>query len=440
MINKTHKLLLGIFLLIIVDIIWVSSSELTKFLYQNENFDKPFFCTYFKTSMFTLYLLVLGLIAPWKNSCDPNRNNYTLVDQNVEDENFFTNGNSLSDSTYVPIKNGGGQVSGTESDDSSIKSVRFSKLAEVREMSSHDATEALMSRLSYSASMRIRRQKTNHKTARTALMFCVLWFIANYLFQLALEPNETALVLLLSSTSTFFTLILASIYPSSSGDRFTLSKLIAVFLCIAGVVMVTITDVQGPKMSKGVVLALLSAFFYASYLVLVKHKSDTEEKIDIPLFFGFVGLWNLLLMWPIFFVLNFTQIESFELPNQRQFIVLFLNGLIGTVLSEALWLWSCFLTSSLIGTIAMTLQIPLAMLFDVIFKSKTFSSLFYCGTIPMCGSLLFVGFLMRNEDSDPLWQLFKIAYRKLFLCRRPNIVRISDLSEQHESLISNYDN
>lgn len=68
----------------------------------------------------------------------------------------------------------GGHVSGTESDDSSIRSVRFSKLAEVREMSPHDATEALMSRLSYAASMRIRRQKTNHKTARTALMFCIL--------------------------------------------------------------------------------------------------------------------------------------------------------------------------------------------------------------------------------------------------------------------------
>lgn len=80
----------------------------------------------------------------------------------------------MSDATYVPIKNGGGQISGTESDDTSIRSVRFSKLAEVREMSPHDATEALMSRLSYAASMRIRRQKTNHKTARTALMFCVL--------------------------------------------------------------------------------------------------------------------------------------------------------------------------------------------------------------------------------------------------------------------------
>lgn len=109
----------------------------------------------------------------------------------------------------------------------------------------------------------------------------------------------------------------------------------------------------------------------------------------------------------------------------------------------------------------MTLQIPLAMLFDVVFKSKTFSSLFYVGTIPMCGSLLFVGFLMKNEDSDPLWQLIKITYRKLCLCKRPNIVRygnyfhsqypfelvnfpitcrVSDLDEQHESLINNYDN
>lgn len=83
----------------------------------------------------------------------------------------------------MPIKNGGiggsgnnsgGHVPGTESDDSSIRSVRFSKLAEVREMSPHEATEALMSRLSYAASMRIRRQKTNNKTARTALMFCIL--------------------------------------------------------------------------------------------------------------------------------------------------------------------------------------------------------------------------------------------------------------------------
>lgn len=62
------------------------------------------------------------------------------------------------------------------------------------------------------------------------------WFIANYLYQLALESGEASMVAILSSTSTFFTLILAALYPSSNGDRFTLSKLVAVLACIAGVV------------------------------------------------------------------------------------------------------------------------------------------------------------------------------------------------------------
>ena len=78
-----------------------------------------------------------------------------------------------SDPTFIPIRSSGA-ISGTESDDSSIRSVRFSKLAEVREMSAHEATEALMARLSYAASIRIHRQKSHHKTAKTALLFCVL--------------------------------------------------------------------------------------------------------------------------------------------------------------------------------------------------------------------------------------------------------------------------
>lgn len=86
----------------------------------------------------------------------------------------------------MPIRSaasiGNGPISGTESDDSSIRSVRFSKLAEVREMSAHEATEALMARLSYTASMRISRQKSHHKTAKTALLFCVLVRIFMKLF------------------------------------------------------------------------------------------------------------------------------------------------------------------------------------------------------------------------------------------------------------------
>lgn len=101
----------------------------------------------------------------------------------------------------------------------------------------------------------------------------------------------------------------------------------------------TIGDVGDAKISRGIVLALLSALFYAAYLVLVKHKSDNEEKINIPFFFGFVGMWNFVLLWPVGFVLHVTDIEKFEIPTQRQFLVLLVNGVVGTMLSEALWLW-----------------------------------------------------------------------------------------------------
>ena len=62
-----------------------------------------------------------------------------------------------------------------------MRSVRFSKLAEVRHMSENDATEALLARLSYQASVRAgehaRRQANKfsiQKVAKIALMFCFL--------------------------------------------------------------------------------------------------------------------------------------------------------------------------------------------------------------------------------------------------------------------------
>ncbi|XP_017868418.1 PREDICTED: solute carrier family 35 member F5 [Drosophila arizonae] len=442
MLGRTQKLLLGLAILLLVNVLWVSSSELSKILYEDDTYNKPFFSTYFKTSMFSFYLLIIGIIAPWKESCERQHGNYAMMEQNADEENYYSNQASLGDSTFVPIRVANpinGIVSGTESDDSSVRSVRFCKMAEVREMSAHEATDALMARLSYAASMRIKRQKTHHKTAKTALLFCLLWFAANYFSQLALNMDEEPMITLIRSTSaTLFTILLAALFPSAMGDKLTITKLIAATMSIAGVVVISMNDLHDSKMTRGVLLALFSAFFYASYLVFVKRKSDTEEKVDIPLFFGFVGLWNLLLLWPIFFILHFTKIETFEMPSQGQFGMLFLNGFICTVLAVALWLWGCFLTSSLIGTLTMSLQIPLTIAFDVLLKQKPYSSLYWMGSIGLIMSVLLVVLLMRNDDSDPLMKLFKVLYRKICGCRNPNIVRVTD-DEQQESLINSSD-
>ncbi|TDG47754.1 hypothetical protein AWZ03_005898 [Drosophila navojoa] len=442
MLGRTQKLLLGLAILLLVNVLWVSSSELSKILYEDDTYNKPFFNTYFKTSMFSFYLLIIGIIAPWKESCERQHGNYAMMEQNADEENYYSNQASLGDSTFVPIRVANpinGMVSGTESDDSSVRSVRFCKMAEVREMSAHEATDALMARLSYAASMRIKRQKTHHKTAKTALLFCLLWFAANYFSQLALNMDEEPMITLIRSTSaTLFTILLAALFPSAMGDKLTITKLIAAMMSIAGVVVISMNDLHDSKMTRGVLLALFSAFFYASYLVFVKRKSDTEEKVDIPLFFGFVGLWNLLLLWPIFFILHFTKIETFEMPSQGQFGILFLNGFICTVLAVALWLWGCFLTSSLIGTLTMSLQIPLTIAFDVLLKQKSYTSLYWMGSMSLIMSVLLVVLLMRNDDSDPLMKLFKVLYRKICGCRNPNIVRVTD-DEQQESLINSSD-
>lgn len=445
MLNKSQRLLLGLFVLLLVDIIWVSSSELTKFIYKNADFQKPFFNTYVKTSMFTLYLFGLCFWPPWREQCN-RPSNYMYIDPDMEDESFYTEANtSLSDPTFVPIKfpERNERNSGTESDDSSVnRSVRFSKLAEVRHMSESDATEALLARLSYQASLRAgevaRRAACKlsvDRVAKIAFTFCLLWFAANYSFQAALAQTETGVVTVLSSSSSVFTLLLSALFPSSLGDRFTISKLVAVAISICGLVLVSLSDVNMKvHVPTAAILSISSAFFYAAYIVFLRRKVDHEDKMDIPIFFGFVGLFNLLLLWPLFFLLHYSHWEPFEWPNRHQWTFLLINGLVGTVFSEVLWLWGCFLTSSLIATVAISLTIPLSMLADILFERVHYPGLFYLGSFPMFLSFFTVTLLAHFDNQDPVLE----GIRRLFSCwcSRGRPMRIPECEvEQTESLI-----
>ena len=72
----------------------------------------------------------------------------------------------------------------------------------------------------------------------------------------------------------------------------------------------------GQRTLLGDCLALLSAMFYAIYVILLKVRIRSESRIDMmQLFFGFVGLFKILAYWPIGVVLHFTGMERFELPT-----------------------------------------------------------------------------------------------------------------------------
>merc|ERR1719348_2938258 len=335
---------------------------------------------------------------------------------------------SLSEPTFLPIRapaDSKNNADGTDSEvDTGSRKVRFSRVAEVRSMSASEAIHANLARLSYAASLRAAaalqraaNRLTVAETAQLALSFSLLWFAGNYSYQAALAYTEAGIVNVLSASSCLFTLVLSAIFPSTQLDRLSFTKVVAVLFTVSGVVLVSYSDL---KLEDGIPLGslwtLAGSIFYSSYIVFLRRKIDHEDKLDVPMFFGFVGLFSFLFLWPFFFVLHFTDSEQFELPNQDQMVAMLINGDVGTVLSELLWLLGCFYTSSLIATMAISLTIPLTTFADVIVKKVKYDTLFYVGSIPMFISFFIVAMLSHWDNWDPMMEGVSCFCSKLRSC------------------------
>uniref|UniRef100_A0A672FC24 Solute carrier family 35 member F5 n=1 Tax=Salarias fasciatus TaxID=181472 RepID=A0A672FC24_SALFA len=429
---QRRRMALGVVILLLVDVIWVASSELTSYIFKQKEYNKPFFSTFTKTSMFVLYLLGFLLWRPWRQQCTGSlkrRRSAFFADAEAYFASCTTDStvnNCLSEPLYVPVKF---QDVPTEHSHSLIgdcdttskkQRVRFSNIMEVRQLPSTQALEAKLSRMSYPAAkdheamLRSVGKLTITDVAKISFFFCFVWFLANLSYQEALSDTQVAIVNILSSTSGLFTLILAAIFPSNS-------------------MMPLVFDWR----RAWTLWSLAGAVLYAVYIVMIKRRVDREDKLDIPMFFGFVGLFNLLLLWPGFLLLHYTGFEAFELPSQLVWTYILINGLIGTVLSEFLWLWGCFLTSSLIGTLALSLTIPLSIMADICMQKVRFSWLFFAGAVPVFLSFFIATLLCHYNNWDPVLVGLRRLYA--FICRKHRTQRLPEDSEQCESLIPLHD-
>ena len=129
--------------------------------------------------------------------------------------------------------------------------------------------------------------------------------------------------------SGFFTLILGTI---AGVDRVSLAKLVAVAMSFSGIVLVSLSDSSTPATSTvqdgdgqptrryilGDALALLSSLLYALYVILLKVRIRSESRVDMQLFFGFVGVFNVVLLWPLALVLHFAGLETLAVPGSAR--------------------------------------------------------------------------------------------------------------------------
>lgn len=167
---------------------------------------------------------------------------------------------------------------------------------------------------------------TLRETSKVSLEFSLLWFSANYLVSVCLEYTSVASSTILTSTTSIWTLILGALFRV---ERFSIRKLIGVFTSLVGIALISTVDLSGkdndenrgkfPHKSQGQIalgdaMAFGSAVMYGIYTVVMKKRVGNEDRVSMPLFFGLVGLFNVLILWPGFLILHFTGLEKFGLP------------------------------------------------------------------------------------------------------------------------------
>jgi solute carrier family 35, member F5 len=115
-------------------------------------------------------------------------------------------------------------------------------------------------------------------------------------------------------------------------ESFTLRKMLAVLASMAGIILISTVDMSGdndkhrgtfPHKSQGEIgigdlMALVSAILYGIYIIIMRKSVGNENRVNMLLFFGFIGAFNLVILWPGFFILHLTGIEKFGLPQTRR--------------------------------------------------------------------------------------------------------------------------
>ncbi|GAM26182.1 hypothetical protein SAMD00019534_093570 [Acytostelium subglobosum LB1] len=357
--KNVRRHIIGAVCVLIVVFLWVFSSIMTQIIFTTESFDKPFFLTYFSTSIFSFYLF--GFVFRWKQwssipiQNDQTRPSFSKLDQlSYNGEAVEIDNNNSSPNVPLSPSSINGERRPLQMQPHSIKSI-----------------------IKFSA------------------ILCPIWFAANYTYNISLDITSISSNTILSSLSGVFSLFIS---VAMKVDKFTIEKLFATIISLTGIIMVSYSDISGNNGNDTVIgdlLAVVGAFLYGLYCTMIKKLVISENLLPMPMLFGFIGLINFLVLWPGFFILNSIGFEVFAWPSGRVFLFLLFNGIFGSFLSDLIESYSVVLTSPVINTIGLSLSIPLAMISDFVRKHKMFGWMYLFGS-----ALVILGFLLANLASS----------------------------------------
>lgn len=256
-----------------------------QFIFSDTTYDKPFFLVYFNTSMFALSLIPMFIRYLLQKGFHGLRSDVRRM---------WAEHRSRNAATRPTIDEEGREV--------------HERLL----VDEQDTTTPTWSPTDEKLGFR--------ETAVLSFEFCMLWFLANYFASACLQYTSVASVTILTSTSSVWTLVFGAIFGV---ETFSVRKLIGVLASLTGVALISMVDLSGqsdenrgsfPHKTPGQIalgdsMAFFSAVIYGIYVTVMKRRVGDEDKVNMQLFFGLVGLFNLALLWPLLFILHWTGIE-----------------------------------------------------------------------------------------------------------------------------------
>ena len=395
--SPTLRHAVGWTLLAATVLMWTISNFLSSYMFADHTYNKPFFVTYCNTAIFIVFIpLILGPKAI-KNPEEMRQWKYDFH-QWIESLTLTR----LFRQRRIPNHSSLGHV-----DDIGGSGYLDSPRSGIRRLSADGADQPLIGDATSKAldAMHNPNMKplTVAQTARLGYRFCWLWFAANFTVATCFEYTSVASGTVLTSLSAVFTLLFGTFMGV---EAFTVPKLMGVVLSFFGIFLVYATDLFGynnddkhrgdfPQKSftetlTGDILALVSAAFYGYYACQIKRDCGDESRINMLLFFGFVGLFNALLLWPFFILFHLIGLEPFQLPPNSGVLVMVVSNALISGISDMFWAAAVLMLSPLMVTVGLSFSIPVSLLMQLILRHQTPSWLGGVGSAIVLASVLIV--------------------------------------------------